>query len=784
MINNRSREQVVVQEIEAAGSTNSYRSWIWKLLMTALLAGAGIIALNETWTTLAPSAAYLILTLAVSLLCCTGHEWLKQKYSQSVLFFTIPWIVALVVSRFGGYITGAKEWVNMLITRWNLAHDGGAALFTVNAGSRDVLAFTVLTVVLMTELVWIFITRHHGFLLGLYCLIWIMTGLISMTFRPFYGSMFILGLLGVEMAGRSMRISRMAVLWMAVLAAVFGISVVMVPTDDMQSGVAFRENVLECIHVLRYGEQTLPEGDLSQAATLKSSDEEMLKVRSKQDKTLYLRGFVGGNYQDGVWESMPESTYGGDNTGMLKWLKSKNFDPMTQVTEYYRLGTSEEAPEINPVSIQVTGAERDYIYLPGTVSQVTKGRVKKQKDSRFVSKGLTGIRKYSAEEISDSRPAELMVTEDWVNQPENDKQKQYLEAESVYRKFVYNHYTAVNEELQDILDEIFWSDYDSENDGIYSALTQVRKKMQAQITYTETPEAAPDGTDPIEWFLTESCQGNDMLYAAAATEALRAHGIPSRYVEGYYVGSLGASGNIGTLQSVTGKDSHAWVEVYFDGIGWLPVDVTPGYYYDAVSLQQMVSLPDGVTEKASLDDKSSETEQVTESNGGKKMPEKLKEIAVNMGAVILGVAAVMLIVLAILVIIAEILRIYIRRKANRIYDHASQEIRIGILEREIYSLMQLWGINVRLGWRTKEADWEATEIFDEVHPGEYSRICKLIEKSVYGDIALESYEERIVKNFRNKLKRTTNSNSKLQSRIRLRYEDIILYMKMKSDKRK
>lgn len=103
--------------------------------------------------------------------------------------------------------------------------------------------------------------------------------------------------------------------------------------------------------------------------------------------------------------------------------------------------------------------------------------------------------------------------------------------------------------------------------------------------------------------------------------------------------------------------------------------------------------------------------------------------------------------------------------------------------REIYNLMQLWGIDVRLGWRTKEADREATEIFDEVHPGEYSRICKLIEKSVYGDIALESYEERIVKNFRDKLKRTTNSNSKLQSRIRLRYEEIILYMKMKSDKR-
>ena len=31
-------------------------------------------------------------------------------------------------------------------------------------------------------------------------------------------------------------------------------------------------------------------------------------------------------------------------------------------------------------------------------------------------------------------------------------------------------------------------------------------------------------------------------------------------------------------------------EVYFDGIGWLPVDATPGFYYDNVTLQQMVEL--------------------------------------------------------------------------------------------------------------------------------------------------------------------------------------------------
>ncbi len=41
---------------------------------------------------------------------------------------------------------------------------------------------------------------------------------------------------------------------------------------------------------------------------------------------------------------------------------------------------------------------------------------------------------------------------------------------------------------------------------------------------------------------------------------------------------------------LTGNDAHAWVEIYFDGIGWLPADVTPGYYYNVASLQKMVEV--------------------------------------------------------------------------------------------------------------------------------------------------------------------------------------------------
>ena len=78
--------------------------------------------------------------------------------------------------------------------------------------------------------------------------------------------------------------------------------------------------------------------------------------------------------------------------------------------------------------------------------------------------------------------------------------------------------------------------------------------------------------------------------------------------------------------TLTGKDSHAWVEVYFDGVGWLSLDVTPGYYYDAVSLQQMIGMPEQASKNAALEDPSFEANQVasgyslTGDSGDRKNP--------------------------------------------------------------------------------------------------------------------------------------------------------------------
>ena len=110
----------------------------------------------------------------------------------------------------------------------------------------------------------------------------------------------------------------------------------------------------------------------------------------------------------------------------------------------------------------------------------------------------------------------------------------------------------------------------------------------------------PEGQDPLQWFLTTSRTGNQMLYASAAVEAFRAHGIPARYVEGYYLGVSKIQDSKNGEVSITGENAHAWVEVYFDGVGWKAVDVTPGYYYNVATLQKMVNTPEQIKKNAAM----------------------------------------------------------------------------------------------------------------------------------------------------------------------------------------
>ena len=82
------------------------------------------------------------------------------------------------------------------------------------------------------------------------------------------------------------------------------------------------------------------------------------------------------------------------------------------------------------------------------------------------------------------------------------------------------------------------------------------------------PEA---GRDFVSWFVLEEKKGYCTYFASAMAVMARLAGIPARYAEGYRVMSDGSGEAL-----VTGEDAHAWAELYFNGIGWIAFDATPG----------------------------------------------------------------------------------------------------------------------------------------------------------------------------------------------------------------
>ena len=91
--------------------------------------------------------------------------------------------------------------------------------------------------------------------------------------------------------------------------------------------------------------------------------------------------------------------------------------------------------------------------------------------------------------------------------------------------------------------------------------------------------------DGVENFLSVTKQGYCVQFASAAALLLRECGIPVRYMEGYvsadYTRRVNAGENTSRfVAEIMDSDKHAWIEVWFDGIGWVIYETTPPFYID------------------------------------------------------------------------------------------------------------------------------------------------------------------------------------------------------------
>lgn len=89
----------------------------------------------------------------------------------------------------------------------------------------------------------------------------------------------------------------------------------------------------------------------------------------------------------------------------------------------------------------------------------------------------------------------------------------------------------------------------------------------------------------LDYFVLEKQKGYCTFYATALTLLAWSEGLPARYVQGFSLPAVGKKADM-----VKSRNAHAWVEIYFEGYGWVTFEPTPGY---EIGFSEWV-IPDGI----------------------------------------------------------------------------------------------------------------------------------------------------------------------------------------------
>ena len=151
----------------------------------------------------------------------------------------------------------------------------------------------------------------------------------------------------------------------------------------------------------------------------------------------------------------------------------------------------------------------------------------------------------------------------------------------------YDIYTSIDPDVAEALrDMAIEAGIDPYGDRALAA-DSVARYVRRSATYSLHPEITPDDEDFALHFLQTAESGFCIHFATAATMMLRALDIPARFTTGYVVNV--SPDQTGQPIVITDSNAHAWVEVFYDGIGWLYLEVTPSTAYNIVPIATLHS---------------------------------------------------------------------------------------------------------------------------------------------------------------------------------------------------
>ena len=270
--------------------------------------------------------------------------------------------------------------------------------------------------------------------------------------------------------------------------------------------------------------------DVSAVTDENQLQEVLMRFTAGRDGHVYLRHCSYGGYTGTGWGTAPEYP-GGSVPNFAAWAVENS-----------------GVAEAEEVSIELIAADSGLLYLPYYTAVDFDSDAYANGSGREYS--LTHMI-YEGSYRSLSLPPALR------------------DAELAYRQFVYGSYLALPESTRAALLNIA-EENALKSDDVLESVSLVAEFVRNSGAYNIDTQPYPS-EDYAVYLLTVGSEGYCVHFATAAAAMYRALGIPARLVSGVLAETVAD-----TPVEIRRLNEHAWVEVYIDGVGWLPVEVTPG----------------------------------------------------------------------------------------------------------------------------------------------------------------------------------------------------------------
>ena len=329
-------------------------------------------------------------------------------------------------------------------------------------------------------------------------------------------------------------------------------------------------------------------GRLGASDGLRYTGRQMIRISSiPEAHRLYIRSWIGSRYEDNQWKDLPDARYADvqslfdhnqgawyNQSAWLMEIAAQN-PSIADALNGYLKDPPALASRRHFFSVPMVYEYTDQLFLPYDISFAADrlfryDRAPETKDGKA----------YEAYQWAFPLSAAYALVREGQSGDPYWRAYQHMEAD--YRHFAYDAYTDVPDQVRAALSSQLAIPQVTTDEQKRQWIRTVQKYLSDYYTYTIRPGRTPENADFISYFLQEQKEGYCTYFASAGVMFLRAAGIPARYVTGVTVGPEEWAGGSRTPEGyvqmdVNDRHAHAWAEIYVDGIGWRPVEFTPGY---------------------------------------------------------------------------------------------------------------------------------------------------------------------------------------------------------------